>query len=53
MVHTGVRAKIIPDLAKLDGTIRVFDDEVKKTIERRVREIVESIARGSGRLGRC
>ena len=46
MVHTGVRANIIPDLAKLDGTIRVFDDEVEKTIERRVREIVESIARG-------
>jgi amidohydrolase len=48
MVHTGVRANIIPDLAKLDGTIRVFDDAVEKTIERRVREIVESIARGSG-----
>jgi amidohydrolase len=48
MIHTGVRANIIPDLAKLDGTIRVFDDEVEKTIERRVREIVESIAGGSG-----
>jgi metal-dependent amidase/aminoacylase/carboxypeptidase family protein len=48
MVHTGVHANIIPGLAKLDGTIRIFDDEVKKTIARRVREIVESVARGSG-----
>ena len=48
MVHTGVRPNIIPDLAKIDGTIRVFDDEVEKRIERRVREIVESIAQGAG-----
>jgi len=47
MVHTGVRSNIIPICAKLDGTIRVLDDKVQKQIERRVHEIVDSIARGA------
>jgi hypothetical protein len=29
MVRTGVRARSIPDLAKLDGSVRVVDDEVE------------------------
>lgn len=48
MVHTGVRNNIIPDRATLGGTIRLFDDRVEKQTEQRVRDIVESIARGAG-----
>jgi amidohydrolase len=48
MLHAGVRTSIIPDTATLAGTIRVFDDKVVGRVEQRIREIVESIARGSG-----
>jgi hypothetical protein len=47
MVHTGVRTNIIPDTATLGGTIRVFDARVVEQVEKRTREIVESIARGA------
>jgi amidohydrolase len=48
MLHTGVRTNIIPDKATLGGTIRALDDKVVEQVERRTREIVESIARGAG-----
>jgi amidohydrolase len=48
MVHTGVRVNIIPDQAELGGTIRTFDDTVEQKIERRMSEIVQSIAQGNG-----
>jgi amidohydrolase len=48
MVRAGVRTNIIPDTATLEGTIRVFDDKVMEQVERRTREIVESIAHGAG-----
>jgi amidohydrolase len=48
MLHTGVRNNIISDKATLGGTLRAFDDNVEALMERRVREIVESIARGGG-----
>jgi amidohydrolase len=47
MLHTGLRTNIIPDKATLGGTIRALDDKVEEQIERRTREIVESIARGA------
>jgi len=48
MLHTGVRTNIIPDRAKLEGTIRAFDDQLTAQVERRLKEIVDSIARGAG-----
>jgi amidohydrolase len=48
MVRAGARTQTIPDTAALGGTIRVFDDKVVEQVEQRVREIVESIARGAG-----
>jgi amidohydrolase len=48
MLHTGVRNNIIPDKATLGGTLRAFDDHVEELMERRIREIVESIAKGAG-----
>lgn len=48
MIHAGVRTNIIPDTAILEGTIRVLDDKVLEQVQRRVGEIVESIAQGAG-----
>lgn len=48
MIHAGVRTNIIPETATLGGTIRVFDERVVAQVQQRMREIVESIARGAG-----
>lgn len=48
MVHAGVRTNIIPETATLGGTIRVFDGKVLEQVERRAKEIAESVARGAG-----
>jgi amidohydrolase len=47
MVHAGVRNNIIPDTATLGGTIRVFDNAIVQLTERRMREIVDSVAQGA------
>ena len=46
--QAGVRNNIIPDSAKLVGTIRTFDDAVQADIHARVRRIVEGIAAAAG-----
>lgn len=43
-IHAGTSYNIIPDTAKLTGTVRVFNDEVKAIIKRRIYEIAESVA---------
>ena len=39
---------IIPDTARLVGTIRTFDDEVQADIHARVKKIAEAVAMGAG-----
>lgn len=46
--QSGVRNNIIPDTARLVGTIRTFDDDVQKDIHARVKRIAEGIAAGAG-----
>jgi amidohydrolase len=46
--QAGVRSNIIPDSARLVGTIRTFDDGMQAEIHRRVRELAEGIAAASG-----
>jgi amidohydrolase len=46
--QAGVRNNIIPDSAKLVGTIRTFDDAVQADIHAKVRRIVEGIAAAAG-----
>jgi amidohydrolase len=46
--QAGVRNNIIPDSARLVGTIRTFDDQVQEDIHARVRKIAEGIAAGAG-----
>ena len=46
--QSGVRNNIIPDTAKLVGTVRTFDDEVQADIHARIKRIAEGIAVGAG-----
>jgi amidohydrolase len=46
--QSGVRNNIIPETAKLVGTIRTFDDAVQADIHARVKKIAEGIAAGAG-----
>jgi amidohydrolase len=46
--ESGVRNNIIPDRARLVGTIRTFDGEMQKDIHARVKHMSESIAAAYG-----
>jgi amidohydrolase len=46
--QAGVRNNIIPDSARLVGTIRTFDDEVQADIHARVKRIAEGVAAAAG-----
>jgi amidohydrolase len=46
--QSGVRNNIIPDSARLVGTIRTFDDKVQEDIHARVKKIAENTALASG-----
>jgi amidohydrolase len=46
--HSGVRRNIIPEQAKLEGTIRTFDPEVQKEVHRRIQQTAVNIAEASG-----
>ena len=46
--ESGVRNNIIPDRARLVGTIRTFDEEMRRDIHLRVRRIAEKIAEANG-----
>jgi amidohydrolase len=47
-IHGGVRDNIIPAEVKLSGTVRLFDPKVQDEVERRMREILEGVAKGAG-----
>ena len=46
--QAGVRFNIIPDTARLVGTIRTFDEQVQTDIHARIKRIAEGIASGAG-----
>jgi len=46
--ESGVRNNIIPDRARLVGTIRTFDDAMRADVHARVRRIAEKTAEASG-----
>jgi amidohydrolase len=46
--QSGVRNNIIPDTARLVGTIRSFDEAMRRDIHARLRTIAESVAAGAG-----
>ena len=44
----GVRSNIIPDRARLVGTMRTFDEAMRADLEKRMRRMVERVAEGYG-----
>jgi amidohydrolase len=44
----GVRGNIIPDTVTLLGTIRTFDEDMRKRLHERVRRVAEGIAQSAG-----
>jgi len=47
-IHGGTRGNIIPDSVRLEGTMRTFDEVVRRDIQRRIRATAESIAQSAG-----
>ncbi|HEX7243780.1 MAG TPA: amidohydrolase [Longimicrobiaceae bacterium] len=48
IIRGGERLNIIPAEVKLEGTIRSFDTALQDTIQRRMREILDGVARAGG-----
>jgi metal-dependent amidase/aminoacylase/carboxypeptidase family protein len=46
--EAGIRQNIIPDRARLVGTIRTFDEAMREDIHRQVRRIAENVAAAAG-----
>ncbi len=47
-INGGVRNNIIPDEVRLEGTVRMFDPKAQDEVERRMREILDGVARMAG-----
>lgn len=43
-IHSGTRSNIIPDKALIKGTIRAFDEDVRKTIKNGLKRVAKSCA---------
>ena len=50
-IHGGEACNIIAGEVKLEGTMRAFSDAIYETMERRVHEVVQSVAAGYGCVG--
>jgi amidohydrolase len=48
IVRGGERFNIIPGEVLLEGTVRTYNDEVRATVERRMREILDGTTRAGG-----
>jgi amidohydrolase len=48
MIHAGDATNVIPDFARIGGTVRTFADPVTDLFERHIREIAEHTARAHG-----
>jgi hippurate hydrolase len=48
MFQAGTAFNIIPETAKLGGTVRTLDPEIRDLVERRIGEVAESVARAYG-----
>jgi amidohydrolase len=47
-IHGGVRYNIIPDFVDMEGTLRSYDNAVRRGTQQRVRRTAESIAASAG-----
>lgn len=48
LIRGGERFNIIPAEVRLEGTVRSFDPVVQDMVERRMREVLDGVARGAG-----
>ncbi len=48
IIRGGERFNIIPESVHLEGTVRSYDPDVRDTVERRMREILDGITRAGG-----
>jgi amidohydrolase len=48
MVHGGERFNIIPAEVRMEGTVRSYSPEVRDTVERRMREILDGLTAAAG-----
>jgi amidohydrolase len=48
IIRGGTRFNIIPDAVQLEGTVRTYDEGVRNTVERRMREIAAGITAAGG-----
>lgn len=48
MIQGGNRGNIIPDSVMMVGTVRTFDDDMRKDIHARIKRIAEGIAQSAG-----
>lgn len=48
MIHAGEAFNVIPPEAKMEGTIRTFEPDVRETVLRRFEEIVNGVAQAMG-----
>ena len=47
-IHSGIRGNIIPEEAKMVGTIRALDPKIQKKIHENIRRVVTNIAESAG-----
>jgi amidohydrolase len=47
-VHAGTAPNIIPDDARIEGTMRSFSEDVRRCLRERVREIVDTVSAAAG-----
>ena len=47
-LHAGIAANVIPDEARMLGTLRSFREDVRALLRERVREVIEGSARAHG-----
>ena len=47
-LHAGSAPNVIPDKATMRGTLRSFDDAVRETLRRRVREVLDGTSAAAG-----
>lgn len=47
-IHGGTRGNIIPDSVRMEGTMRSFDEGMRRDLQRRIRLTAESIAQSAG-----
>ncbi len=48
MIHGGERFNIIPAEVRMEGTVRTYSEDVRNSVEQRMGEIVDGIARAGG-----